>query len=83
MCIRDRYYTGRPTIAIPRPDSTAANRAIALDNFFGFPQGMRFLMPAYQAGNLLVVHGAGLTYNTRSHFDAQHYICLLYTSRCV
>ncbi|MBK8247716.1 MAG: DUF1501 domain-containing protein [Gemmatimonadetes bacterium] len=68
------YYTGRPTIAIPRPDSTAANRAIALDNFFGFPQGMRFLMPAYQAGNLLVVHGAGLTYNTRSHFDAQHYM---------
>lgn len=68
------YYSGRPTIAIPRPDSTSANRAIALDNFFGFPQGMRFLMPAYQAGNLLVVHGAGLTYNTRSHFDAQHYM---------
>ncbi len=68
------YYSGRPTIAIPRPDSTAANRAIALDNFFGFPQGMRFLVPAYQAGQLLVVHGAGLTYNTRSHFDAQHYM---------
>lgn len=68
------YYTGRPTIAIPRPDTTAANRAIALDNFFGFPQAMRFLMPAYQAGNLLVVHGAGLSYNTRSHFDAQHYM---------
>ncbi len=68
------YYSGRPTIAVPRPDSTAATRAIALDNFFGFPQGMRFLMPAYQAGNLLVVHGAGLTFNTRSHFDAQHYM---------
>lgn len=68
------YYTGRPTIAIPRPDSTSANKAIALDNFFGFPQGMRFLVPAFQAGNLLVVHGAGLTYNTRSHFDAQHFI---------
>lgn len=68
------YYSGRPTIAIPRPDSTSAQRAIALDNFFGFPQGMRFLVPAYQAGNLLVVHGAGLTFNTRSHFDAQHFI---------
>ena len=68
------YYTGRPTIAIPRPDSTSAQRAIALDDFFGFPQGMRFLVPAFQAGNLLVVHGAGLTYNTRSHFDAQHYM---------
>lgn len=69
------YYTGRPTIAIPRPDSSAtATRGIALDNFFAFPQAMRFLMPAYQAGNLLVVHGAGLTYNTRSHFDAQHFM---------
>ena len=68
------YYSGRPTIAIPRPDSTSANKAIALDNFFGLPQGMRFLVPAYQAGNLLVVHGAGLTFNTRSHFDAQHFI---------
>ena len=68
------YYTGRPTIAIPRPDSAAVTKGIALDNFFAFPQGMRFLMPAFQAGNLLVVHGAGLTYNTRSHFDAQHFI---------
>lgn len=68
------YYSGRPTIAIPRPDSTAVNRGIALDNFFAFPQAMRFLVPAYQAGNLLVVHGAGLTYSTRSHFDAQHFM---------
>jgi uncharacterized protein (DUF1501 family) len=68
------YYSGRPTIAVPRPDSTAANRGIALDNFFAFPQAMRFLDPAYRAGNLLVVHGAGLTYNTRSHFDAQYWM---------
>ncbi|MBK6844094.1 MAG: DUF1501 domain-containing protein [Gemmatimonadetes bacterium] len=68
------YYTGRPTIAIPRPDSTAATKGIALDSFFSFPQAMRFLVPAYQAGDLLVVHGAGLTYNTRSHFDAQHFM---------
>lgn len=68
------YYTGRPTIAIPRPDSTAATRGIALDNFFALPQSMRFLMLAYQVGQLLVVYGAGLTYNTRSHFDAQHFM---------
>lgn len=68
------YYTGRPTIAVPRPDSSNAQRGIALDNFFAFPQAMRFLQPAYAAGELLVVHGAGLTYNTRSHFDAQHYM---------
>lgn len=68
------YYAARPTIAIPRPDSSAANRGIALDDFFAVPQAMRFLVPAYQAGDLLVVHGAGLTYSTRSHFDAQHFM---------
>lgn len=68
------YYTSRPTIAVPRPDSTAANKAVALDNFFGLPPSMASLLPAYQAGNLAVIHGAGLTYNTRSHFDAQHFI---------
>lgn len=68
------YYSGRPTIAIPRPDSSSASKGIALDDFFALPQGMRFVYPAYQAGDLLVVHGAGLTYNTRSHFDAQHFI---------
>ncbi len=70
----NEYYAGRPTIAIPRPDSTAANRAIALDNNFGFPQGMRFLVPAYQAGDLLVVHATGSIDPSRSHFDAQRYM---------
>lgn len=68
------YYTGRPTIAIPRPDSTSVNKAIALDGFFGFPQAMRALLPAYQAKELLVVHATGLTDNTRSHFDAQYFM---------
>ncbi len=68
------YYTGRPTIAIPRPDSTAATRGVALDGQFAFSQAMSSLMPAYLAKNLLVVHGAGLTNSTRSHFDAQRYI---------
>ena len=39
------YYTGRPTIAVPRPDATvAANQKVtALDNFFGFAPGMASL----------------------------------------
>jgi uncharacterized protein (DUF1501 family) len=68
------YYTGRPNIAIPRPDSTAANRGVALNGQFAISAAMSSLVPAYQAGNLLVVHGAGLVDNTRSHFDAQRYI---------
>ena len=69
------YYTGRPTIAIPRPDSTqTATRGIALDNFFAFPQAMGALVPAYQAGQLLVVHATGSVDPSRSHFDAQKFI---------
>ncbi|HEY5545459.1 MAG TPA: DUF1501 domain-containing protein [Gemmatimonadaceae bacterium] len=68
------YYTGRPTLAIPRPDSSATNKAIALDNMFGLPPNLSALFAAYQAGNLAIIHGAGLTYNTRSHFDAQRFM---------
>ena len=68
------YYTGRPTLAIPRPDSSDPNKAIALDNMFGLPPNLGGLLPAYQAGNLVVVHGSGLTFNTRSHFDAQRFM---------
>lgn len=68
------YYSGRPTLAIPRPDSSATDKAIALDNMFGLPQNLSALFAAYQAGNLAVIHGAGLTYNTRSHFDAQRFM---------
>ena len=35
---------------------------------------MASLLPAYQAGHLLVVHATGSTDPTRSHFDAQHYM---------
>lgn len=68
------YYTGRPTIAIPQPDSSAANRGVALNGQFAISNAMSALVPAYQAGNLLVVHGAGLVNTTRSHFDAQRFI---------
>jgi uncharacterized protein (DUF1501 family) len=70
------YYAGRPTIAIPRPDaSVAANQKVtALDSFFGFAPAMASLVPAYAAGNLLVMHAAGQTFVTRSHFDAQRYM---------
>jgi uncharacterized protein (DUF1501 family) len=70
----NNYYLGRPTIAIPRPDSSNANRGVALNGQFALSKAMGSLLPAYQAGNLLVVHGAGLVNNTRSHFDAQRFI---------
>ena len=70
------YYTGRSTIAIPRPDAagTPTTKGIALDNFFAFPQAMQGLMTAYTAQDLLVVHATGQFNNSRSHFDAQRYM---------
>jgi len=75
------YYTSRSTIAIPRPDSTAATKGINLDGFFMFPQAMAGgaagtggLIPAFKATDLLIVHATGQLNNSRSHFDAQRYM---------
>jgi uncharacterized protein (DUF1501 family) len=70
-----RYFSLRPNIRTPAPDSLAANRAIALDSRFSIPPAMSGLLPAYRAGDLLVMHAAGqMTNNSRSHFDAQRYM---------
>jgi uncharacterized protein (DUF1501 family) len=62
------YFSLRPTLAIP------ANAALALDGFFGLPPAMAPLLPAYQSGQLLVVHATGSTDPSRSHFDAQFFM---------
>jgi uncharacterized protein (DUF1501 family) len=69
------YYAGRPTIAVPRPDSNSPNRGTALDDFFMFPTSMMPLMPAYRAGQLAIVQAAGQRYTkSRSHFEAERYL---------
>src|SRR5579862_5054863 len=68
-----RYYSLRPSIAIPRPDSTP-DSAIDLDGFFGLHPSLRPLKPIYDSGRLAVVHAVGSPDPTRSHFDAQDYM---------
>jgi uncharacterized protein (DUF1501 family) len=70
------YYTARPTLAVPPPDSKRAKRAIDLDGFFGFPTPFAPLVPIYKSGELLVVHATGAIANrwSRSHFDAQRWM---------
>jgi len=68
------YYTARPTLSIAPPDSSDPNKATDLDGFFGFPPAMLPLLPAYQAGHLLMVHACGSTDSSRSHFDAQRFM---------
>ena len=74
-----KYYDARPNIAIPRPGQ--ANGGKDLNGTFMLPPAMAGgtgltggMWPAYQAGELLIVHGTGLSYSSRSHFDAQHFI---------
>jgi uncharacterized protein (DUF1501 family) len=69
------YYTGRPTIAIPAPDSTSADKGTDLDGHFMFPPAMTALLPAYKATDLLITHGTGLTATEdRSHFNMQRFM---------
>src|SRR5579872_3758810 len=55
-----RYYTMRPTIAVPRPSSAdPQNSAIDLDGFFGLHPALSPLQPLYAAQHLAIVHAAG------------------------
>ena len=69
-----RYYDLRPTIAIPRPDGTAATSAIDLDGFFGLHPALAPLKPLFDAQHLAIVDAVGSPDPTRSHFDAQDYM---------
>ncbi|MEZ0325767.1 MAG: DUF1501 domain-containing protein [Fimbriimonas sp.] len=77
LCVpyaEDSYYAFRPSIAVPRPDSTSTGKALDLDGFFGVSPGMAPLLPAYAAGHLLFVHATGLSDGGRSHFDNQKWM---------
>ncbi|HEX4682741.1 MAG TPA: DUF1501 domain-containing protein, partial [Gemmatimonadaceae bacterium] len=68
------YYTMRPTIAVPRPVSGAAQTAIDLDGFFGLHPSLAPFKRLWDDGILAPVHAVGSPSNTRSHFDAQDYM---------
>ena len=61
----DAYFRARPSIAISRKD------AVALDGFFGLHPLLHDLAPAWNEGELAIVHGAGSEDKSRSHFEAQ------------
>jgi uncharacterized protein (DUF1501 family) len=78
----NEYYRARPTIAIPRPGSSARQGqgqqvdepAIDLDGFFGLNARMAPLAPLFKNNELAIVHACGSHDPTRSHFDAQDYM---------
>src|SRR5829696_4296276 len=67
-----RFYSARPSIAIPRPGSDAG--AVDLDGFFGLHPRLRMLAPLWERKQLAIVHASGSPDGTRSHFDAQDYM---------
>jgi uncharacterized protein (DUF1501 family) len=68
------YYRLRPSIAIPRPVSGAAQAALDLDGFFGLHPSLAPFKELWDRGILAPVHAVGSPSNTRSHFDAQDYM---------
>ncbi len=70
------YRDLRPTIAVTTPDERGGERAGlpigSLDNvpFFLHPSAPE-IKSLFDAGNLAIVHAAGLPTNTRSHFESQ------------
>lgn len=67
--LEDEYYARRPQIAVAPPGEE--NGALDLNGFFGLHPALAALMPIYEAGELAIVHAAGLASSNRSHFDAQ------------
>jgi uncharacterized protein (DUF1501 family) len=61
----DDYRRLRPGIGIPRSQLTD------LDGFFGLHPAFAPLYPLYESGRFAVVHAAGSTDPSRSHFAAQ------------
>lgn len=68
---RGHYQAKRPDLAVP---ATGANAALPLNERFGLHPAAAPLHALYQAKKLAVIHAAGLTSDTRSHFDAMQYM---------
>jgi uncharacterized protein (DUF1501 family) len=62
------YYSMRPSIAIQQKD------VLDLDGRFGLHPALAAFKALYDSGHLAIIHAAGSTDTTRSHFDAQDYM---------
>src|SRR5712672_2991994 len=67
------YYESRPTIAVPRPGSGAADAAVPLTPDGGLPPALKdSLLPLWEKRELAFVPFAGTMDDlTRSHFETQ------------
>ena len=68
---RAHYEAKRPNLNVPVSGTGAA---LPLDDRFGLHPGAAPLLGLFQSKKLAIVHAAGLTSDTRSHFDAMEFI---------
>ncbi len=68
---RGYYEANRSELAVP---VSGDNAALRLDDFFGLHPAAAPLYDLYQDGKAAVIHAAGLTSDTRSHFDAMQFM---------
>lgn len=68
---RGHYEAARQVLALP---TSGDNAALPLTDFFGLHRAAAPLHELYGAGKAAVIHAAGLTSDTRSHFDAMQYM---------
>ncbi len=68
---RGFYEANRERLAIP---AGGENGLLRLNDRFGLHPQAAPLLDLYQANKLAIVHAAGLTSDTRSHFDAMQYM---------
>lgn len=61
----DHYYRARPRLGISRQE------AVRLNDQFSLHPRLAPLVDAWRAGDLAIVHAAGIEDDTRSHFEAQ------------
>ena len=65
------YRAARPTLALASPGRDGG--ALRLDDVFALHPALSPLLPLWSDRTLGIVHAAGLTGATRSHFDAQDF----------
>jgi uncharacterized protein (DUF1501 family) len=68
----DFYYESRPTLAVPRPGSGAADAALPLTTDWGLHPALKeSIWPLWQKKQIAFIPFAGTDDVTRSHFETQ------------
>lgn len=67
------YYDARPTQAVPEPGS-GRQAGIDLDGRFALHPALTSLKEIYDDDNFAIIHATGSPDESRSHFDAMHFM---------